>query len=223
MKVRLIDITPAAKDIYTFRFEPTFPSPHIAGQFIELYLPHKDKDSRGDKRWFTLSSSPSEDFLSITTKIIDDSSSFKKALKALNPGDELQMSSPMGDFVLPKDASIPLIFVAGGIGCTPFRSIIKYLQDNGQTRDITVIYNANASDDVAFREVFSKLGSNFIEITGERISSAKIMEYTANKPSSYIYISGPEPMIEALYKELKHAGISKKQLFTDYFPGYSEL
>ena len=71
------------------------------------------------------------------------------------------MASPMGDFVLPKDPSIPLVFVAGGIGCTPYHSIIKDLQLSGDSRDIILLYAANKLEDVAFREVFDKLGNKF--------------------------------------------------------------
>jgi len=87
----------------TFYFRPEQPLSYTAGQFTELTIPHKRPDERGLKRWFTLSSSPTSELLSITTKFNNDkSSSFKKALFGLKPGAELTMAEPMGDFVLPK-------------------------------------------------------------------------------------------------------------------------
>src|ERR1035437_6534264 len=97
-------------NIISFWFEPEKPMNYLAGQFIEINLPHPSSDDRGVKRWFTLSSSPSDaPLVSITTKFNDKSSSFKAALKNLKPGDMVDMSEPMGDFVLPKDPSIPLV------------------------------------------------------------------------------------------------------------------
>lgn len=197
---------------------------HTAGQFTEIRLPHNNKDKRGDKRWFTISSSPTEDLVSITTKFsTDPSSSFKTTLQALKPGDELNLASPMGDFILPKDQTIPLVFVAGGIGCTPYRSIIKYLIDSKEERDITLLYAANSQQEVAFKDIFASLGNKFKIIVGERLNAQMIKDLAQATPSHYIYLSGPEPMVEELDKDLKSSGINKKQIHTDFFPGYSAI
>ncbi len=174
MKVRLDHVSGTAKNIYTFWFKAESMPRYIAGQFIELKIPHDNKDKRGDKRWFTLSSSPTEPMLSITTKFAaENGSSFKAALRALKPGAELNMASPMGDFVLPKDAGIPLVFVAGGIGSTPLRSMCKYMQDSGEQRNVHVIYNANTAEDVAFRDVFEPLGKQFVTVLNQRLNAKK--------------------------------------------------
>ena len=155
MKVTYLAKKPTAKNIYTFLFKPGTKVRYIAGQSTELKIPHGNTDSRGNKRWFTLSSSPTDYMLSITTKFSDkNGSSFKKALLGLKPDTILDMAVPMGDFVLPKDASIPLFFVAGGIGCTPFHSIIKYLGNTNEQRDIQLLYAANELEEVAFTDLF---------------------------------------------------------------------
>jgi len=224
MKVTFDHSEPTAQNIITFYFKPDREVRYQAGQFIELRLPHDNKDSRGDKRWFTLSSSPSEDLLSITTKFTaENGSSFKNTLHSLQPGAVLDMASPMGDFVLPKDASIPLVFVAGGIGCTPFHSMVSYLQDSGEDRNVLLLYAANNEGEVAFKDTFSKLGPRLQMIIGERLDADKILELAGEKPDQYIYLSGPEPMVEALEKGLKTAGVNKKHIRTDFFPGYTVI
>lgn len=222
MKVIYKGHEPAAKNIFTFFFEPIQPVRRIAGQFIELYLPHDNEDERGHKRWFTVSSAPEDEYLTITTKFSEKSSSFKTALKNLKPGTELKMVSPMGDFVLPKDKTLPLLFVAGGIGCTPYHSIIKHLQNTGEQRDITLLYAARSQDEIIFREVFEKLGDKFITLVDERLSSDKILEIANQDERMQVYVSGPEPMVETFEKELKEKGLDEKRFHGDFFPNYPE-
>ncbi len=234
MRVALDHIEDIAENIKTFWFKPEKPFRHTAGQFIELRIPHDNKDKRGDKRWFTLSSSPTEDLVSITTKLTPkDGSTFKQALLALQPGNELTMSEPMGDFVLPKDPSIELVFVAGGIGVTPMRSMIKFLHDSGEKRTITLIYALRVESEMAFKDLFKAADITFIPVIGEpspawkgetgRIDASRIVSLASGHENKYIYLSGPEPMTESLYKELKQLGVNKKQLVTDYFPGYAAI
>lgn len=224
MKVIFDHSRPIAKNITSFWFKPDRDVRYIAGQFIELRIPHADKDSRGEKRWFTLSSSPTDKLLSITTKhAAENGSSFKEALHSLKEGTQLDMASPMGDFIMPKDPSIPLVFVAGGIGCTPFHSIIKYVQDSGETRDITLLYAANSEEEVAFKDTFTPLGTKFKTIIGERLDAQLIKDLGGVTDAHYVYLSGPEPMVEALEKDLKNLGINKKHLHTDFFPNYTTI
>ena len=92
--------------------------------------------------------------MTITTKFNNESSSFKKALKQLQPGDEILMSDPMGDFVLPMLIQTPLIFVAGGIGITPFHSILSWLTATKENRPIKLLYAVNTEDEIIFQETF---------------------------------------------------------------------
>lgn len=221
-----------AENIVSFYFEPDRPVHYIAGQFIELYLPHDNADKRGIKRWFTLSSSPHEELLTITTNFTpDQGSTFKQALRSLKPGTVLNMASPMGDFVLPKDPSIPLLFVAGGIGCTPFRSIVKDLELTKEKRDIKLIYATQKPEKIAFEKLFkSQLGDNFLTVftnpppswkgSAGHLTAKMIQEIGQPSDDHYIYISGPEPMIETLNKDLKSLGTNKRHIYTDFFPGY---
>lgn len=231
--VTLVRKEEIAEHIYSFYFEPVKPLRYVAGQFIELKLTHKNPDNRGEKRWFTLSSSPTHKLLTISTRFAEhQSSTFKDALKNLKPGTKLQMANPMGDFVLPKDSSIPLLFVAGGMGCTPFHSIIDYLNETGEKRDIKMIYAAKKLEDVAFKETFESLGSNFRMILTDpptnwhglsgHITPSEILR-ASKEGERRIYLSGPEPMVETLDKELKEAGIHGSRIHTDFFPGYEPI
>jgi ferredoxin-NADP reductase len=231
MKVTFDHHEPTARGITTFYFKPNKPIRQMAGQFVELYLPHPQKDKRGERRWFSLSNAPSAEFLSITTKRADrEGSSFKNSLYELEPGATVHMSAPMGDFVLPKDPTIPLVFLAGGIGCTPFHSIISELKMTGEDRQILMLYSARTLDEVAYRDTFSLLKGNFEVILQDppkglkgltgRLDADTVRNHFDITPEEYIYISGPEPMVETLDKELKSQGVNKRHIFTDYFPGY---
>lgn len=224
MIVTLRSTQDEAKNIRTFFFEPERPFRYVAGQFIELTVPHGNPDKRGTKHWFTLSSAPGHQLVSITTKRAERSSSYKKALWSFKPGDDLEMSEPMGDFVLPKDSKQPLVFVAGGIGITPFRSIVQWLLDTRQTRQIQFLYSVHDKDEIIFRNTFSQ---PFIEvqqmIAQPNLTAGKVIELVKGIKGKQVFISGPEPMTEALVKQFEKLGLSQSQLITDYFPGYSEI
>ena len=220
-----------AQNIKTFWFKPERKMQYTAGQFTELYLQHDNADNRGVRRWFTISSSPTDDMLSITTKFFgDQASTFKKTLFSLQPGTPLKLADAMGDFVLPKDPSIPLVFVAGGIGVTPMHSMIKWLHDTKEKRDIHLIYAVNQIEDIAFEPLFREYGLKFTPVVKEppanyegetgRLDADRILSLIGNNDKALIYLSGPEPMIEALEKGLKGKGVDKKRLVTDFFPGY---
>jgi glycine betaine catabolism B len=218
----LTRVDDTAQNIKTFWFKPETPARYIAGQFIEFYLLHDPHDDRGTRRWFTLSSSPSEDLLSTTTKLaVENGSTFKQTLSELPLGSRVMFSEPMGDFVLPKDTTIPLVFVAGGIGVTPMRSMVKWLTDKGEKRDVTILYGARDKREIAFRDLFEAYcGDQFKTFTERPITSDDIIAATNNKPEALIYLAGPEPMVEKYVAELKQAGVPARRLVTDYFPGY---
>lgn len=233
MHVVLDEIIEETPDIRTFRFKPETPFEYIAGQFIEMYLPHENADERGEKHWFTLSSSPTQDFISITTRFSERSSTFKQTLRALKKGDQITISEPMGDFVLPKDPSIPLVFVAGGIGITPFHSILTWLADTEEERSIQFIHAIRTEDDIIFQDTFKAVGVEPIFIVsqpsdewgGERgtLTGKHILQLTEPLPNALIYVSGPEPMVEDLEKQLHAEKIPKNRIVLDFFPGYEPI
>ena len=226
---------PEADNIRTFYFKPEQPVSYTAGQFTELTLPHESPDDRGMRRWFTLSSAPAGEFLTITTKYAGDdkSSSFKKALFGLKPGIELRMDEPMGDFVLPKLVQTPLIFVAGGIGVTPFHSIFSWLAETNETRPIRFLYGVRSEDEIIFQPTFERANQHATIVVSDpspawggergRLNAELILGLEKPSDDTLIYISGPEPMVEDLVKELRTAGVDKRQLVTDDFPNYTSI
>lgn len=221
--------------IRTFYFKTDRPLQYTAGQYTELQVPHQHVDDRGDKRWFTLSSPPGRELVTITTKYAGDakSSSFKKALFRLEPGAELHMAEPMGDFVLPKLIQTPIIFVAGGIGLTPFHSIAEWLHDTNERRPIKFIYGVRSEDEIVFQDSFHRVGIEPTVVVsepsdawgGERGNLSAELILGIEKPSedTLVYVSGPEPMVQALAKDLHSAGLGKNQIVTDEFPNYDAI
>jgi ferredoxin-NADP reductase len=220
VKLKLIAKEPAAKDMTTFWFQPETAVSRIAGQYTQLFLTHPRMDGRKDRRWFTISSSPTEKFWSVTTKLDPlRNSSFKTALLTLSPGAEIKAQLPMGDFVLPKDTALPLVFVAGGIGITPYRSILKFVSDTGERRDITLIYAVNDASEIAFSDIIKDSGAKFITHLG-KLESTQILNHTKNLKNPIIYLSGPERMVENLQKGLLSRGVKEERIRTDFFHNY---
>ena len=234
MKAILDHSEDTAANIKTFWFKTEKPVRFVAGQFTELYLPHSGTDNRGDKHWFTISSIPNDELVSITSKFATDrSSTFKQTLWNLKPGAEVTLAEPMGDFVLPKDPSIPILYAATGIGVTPVHSMVKQLAYDQQKRDITLLYGVRNSDDLAFRDVFEAADIAFTPIVkqphegwaGEAgaLDSARILKELGDKKDVLIYLSGPEFWAEQTLAELANAGIPTELLITDYFHGYTQV
>lgn len=234
MDVTLEYVTDEAHRIKTFWFRPERPVRHVAGQFTQLQLPMEQADERGDKHWFTISSSPSEELLGITSKFAPDGSAFKSVLQNLEPGTRLTLAEPMGDFVLPKDKSIPLLFVAGGIGITPYRSMIKWLADSGERRDVHLVHSVRDVRELAFRKLFESHESKFTPVVTEpsaewsgetgMLSAERIMRLAGHQGDrTLVYMAGPEPMVEQFADELRRLGLPGHRLVSDYFHGYSAV
>jgi ferredoxin-NADP reductase len=234
MKVLFDHSQQEADDIVTYYFDPQYRVQYTAGQFAELTIPHSVPDEKGIKRWFTLSSSPTQSLLSITTQISTvDRSSYKTALQQLTHGVELTMSEPMGDFVLPKIIQTPLIFIAGGIGITPFHSIFNWLYDTNELRSIKFVYAVESEDEIIFQPLLDKANVHATIVVqhpssawgGERGDINAEIVLGLEKPSddTLIYISGPEGMVERLAVQLMILDIHKRQIVTDFFPGYRNI
>lgn len=219
-----------ADNTYSLWFNPERDIQYEAGQFAEIKMHDSKSDERGNQRWFTLSSSPTEKLIAITTKFSPNGSSFKKLIQNLKPGDILTMDEPLGDFVLPKLSSIPIILIAGGSGITPMRSIIKFLVDTNQNRKVHLIYAVSGQKDLAFDDLFSKpnikytpvLTQNYNNWNGVvgRFTVSSLHELIGNPDNTLIYISGAEIFVKDIAKLLNIIGVDKKRIVTDIFLGY---
>ena len=222
-----------AKDTYSLWFEPFKKFDFIPGQFLEWTLAHEKNDSRGVRRFFTIASSPTEPLIRLVTKDNAKPSTFKKALLNLNRGDEIVVSGLEGDFVLPsKDDKF--VFIAGGVGITPYLSITKYLLDSKIKKNIVLLLANKTPDEIAFQEEFKaveQIGLKTINVvtedptsnwTGPKgfITKEIIEQNIPDYADRLFYISGPEPMVMAYEKMLSKMGVSKNRVKRDYFPGY---
>lgn len=203
------------------------------GQYMEwtMDLPHMD--GRGNRRTFSIASSPTEEQVMLGVKFYEPSSTYKTALKAFKPGDILVAGQLAGDFVLPTDQKEKLVFIAGGIGITPFRSMLKYIIDTGQKRDIVMIYAVSDPSEVAYSDVLKEAEAHGIRIirlltsekapkswkgsTGKLTAELLAKEIPDHRERAF-YLSGPQPMIEGLKSTIKNLGARK--IKTDYFTGY---
>ncbi|MBI2797846.1 FAD-dependent oxidoreductase [Candidatus Saccharibacteria bacterium] len=240
MKLIFIKREKIATDAWANHFEKPAGFDYQPGQFIEVVLKHPNEDDRGEKRWFTLSSSPTEPDLVIRTRFVQSRrSSFKAALYHLEPGDSMEFTGPDGDFVLPKPKSEKLVWVAGGIGITPFRSQLKYMLDtNDLDRKIILFYgNRTEQDNIVddlLKEVSAKMPKfKLVEVLSESppagwqgehgyIDPALIKKYVQDLNNFDYYVSGPEPMVDALKDKLTGVGIAEDQIHGDWFPGYTD-
>lgn len=211
---------------------------YIPGQYMEWTLPHIDTDSRGNRRYFTLASSPTEQDLRIGVKFYKQGSSYKDELIKINRESPIVAAQVTGDFVLPKDPKQKLVFIAGGIGITPFRSMIKYLLDIKEPRPITLLYSAKTTSDFAYKDVFeqarleldlntlyvvtNQASSNSHEhIRSGRINTEMIKTEIPDFQDRVFYISGTQSMVKTMKALLYNLGVPSHQVKVDYFSGYS--
>jgi ferredoxin-NADP reductase/nitrite reductase/ring-hydroxylating ferredoxin subunit len=141
-------------DIMTFKFTKDGYPEYKAGQFAFFPLDNVNNDSRGPVRHFSLTSSPTEDALIISTRIRD--TPYKQRLSTIQEGEQVKVSKPQGNFVLHDDYSKPAIFLSGGIGVTPFRSMIKYATDKQLPIKITMFDSNRNRQNILYKDEFDK-------------------------------------------------------------------
>ncbi len=205
-----------APDIFAFYFLPEKEIKFLPGQYLEWTLSHPHSDSRGTRRFFTIASSPSEPEIMLVSKFAEMGSSFKKSLQSLPAGRQVFANGPAGEFTL-TDKS--LVFIAGGIGITPFRSMVKYLLDTNKSQDIILLYSAKTEADFVFKDLFSQAKIKTVYTTN-RVDEELIKKEVPDFKTRTFYVSGPEPMVQATEKILRTIGISRSHIHRDYFPGY---
>ncbi|AHB42753.1 hypothetical protein RAAC3_TM7C00001G0916 [Candidatus Saccharibacteria bacterium RAAC3_TM7_1] len=212
-------------NVTRFVFTPVEPTSWQPGQYVHYTLPHDNADDRGDERWFTISSAPFEGDIWITTRINDPGSTFKQRLQSLKPGETIETDAPEGDFTL-DDLTREYIFVAGGIGITPFRSILNKLHHDGKEVRIALLYANRDEASIAFKDELEAIsqahpGFTITYFEGDKhIDEAALKAAAAELNDPIYYVSGPEPMVEAFEATLKQMGVDEVHAKFDYFPGY---
>jgi ferredoxin-NADP reductase len=228
--------TQLAHGTYEFRFTTDRRVRFRPGQFLEWTLGHSRPDSRGNRRYFTIASSAAEREVRIGVKFYPDSSSFKRSLLAMSPGEEIVASQLAGEFVLPTDKRTKLVFMAGGIGITPFRSMIRHLLDHDERRPVAVLYSNRTAPEIAYADVLeearSRLGIETVYTLTDakgvppdwqgatgRIDAEMIAKTVPDYRERTFYLSGPRSLVVGFEEVLKNIGVPKSRIKTDFFPG----
>lgn len=234
VQLRLQQIQKVSDSVYSYVFKPDQKFAFIPGQYMEWTLPRVAYDSRGNRRTLTIASSPTEDTVELGIKYHLPSSAFKSRLQRLQIGDSIYGSQLAGNFTLPPRRDTKLALIAGGIGITPFRSMVRYLVDTQQARDIVMIYLVADPTEVAYGDVFAqaeRFGVRFVPVltnpnaaaTNMRrgsLSQELIRELVPDFGERSFYISGPSMMVDAGKRYLRNLGVSRRSIKTDHFSGY---
>ena len=218
-----------------FVFAPDRRFSFTPGQYLEWTLPTTSSDNRGNRRYFTIASSPAEQYVRLGVRFYEPYSSFKQTLRHMKPGDVISTAHLAGDFVLPRDNKKKLVFIAGGIGITPFRSMVQHLVDTHDTRTVTLLYSNKTTQEIAYKEVFDAANKSIglktvYAVTDEKssepdiytgkIDAGLIAREIPDYKDRFFYLSGPHGMVEAFKKTLADMGVSRLHIQSDYFPGF---
>ena len=227
-------------DAMSFKFSKTLLQ-YKAGQYAYFDIGGVYNDPKGPIRHFTIASSPTEDIILISTRI--RSSPYKKRLSLLESGVKVKVRGPEGKFVLHEDYSKSAIFLSGGIGVTPFRSMIKYATDKQLPLRIIMFDSNKNQENILFKKEFDECsninknvkiiytiadeaqnqsGTNNWQGEKGRIDKAMLARYLGDseQKTAVFYICGPSAMIKAMQDLLQDLEISSDRIMVEEFTGY---
>ncbi len=214
----------------TLRADFKLPKPVAfkAGQYTTITLLNPPyNDAQGHTRDFSLVNAPHEnDIFSITTRIRD--SAFKKSLVELPPGADVEIREPAGDLVLPEFLQEPLVFVAGGIGITPFMSMLKDLSYRVARVPITLFYSNSDKKTTPFLDEIDELSKKLPQFnpiliwTAEqgRVNADILAKNVSNLDSPFFYIAGAPGMVHDVFDMLISLNLNPMKIKSEDFAGY---
>lgn len=207
------------------------------GQFVDLTLiDPPETDAEGNTRGFSIASGPNEDCLMVTTRLRD--TAFKRALKAAPLGAKVKVEGPFGNLVLHNNTSKPAVMLAGGIGITPFRSILVNAAKRKLPHRIFLFYSNHRPEDAPFLnelEALQEENPNFKLIAtmsqmeksrklwkGEtgHIREEMLAKYLKGVDNAIYYIAGPAAMVGGLHRALNSHGVDDDDIRIEEFSGY---
>lgn len=234
-QTRLLGQKPVARQTIQFALQRPSDFEYHAGQHISLILPALSyPDKKGRRRTFTLASAPQEDALLIATRMTG--SGFKETLAELPNGAPLEFVGAMGKFYLNYDDTHSVL-IAGGIGITPFRSMLLDMAQKKPHHRVTLFYSVRDLSGAAYHDVFSLWNSSnpltkfkyvMIEtgnsvpadVPKKRIDLDLLHSRVSDFESATFYVCGPSAMVQSLTNELHQVGTSQARIRSESFWGY---
>jgi len=233
--VKLIKKEAIAEGTTAFHFEKPAGFEFRAGQFADYTLINPTQtDEEGNTRGFSLAYAPFEDDLVAASRM--RGTAFKRVLKDLPIGAEIKLDGPYGDFTLHKTETTPAVFLIGGIGVTPVRSMIAQASHDKTAHKITLLHANRTPADAPFATDFELLAMsnpNFTYVAvatdaslagwdGERghVDEAMLRRHVADLNAPIYYLSGPEGMVNAMRQMLVDIGTNEDNIRTEEFTGY---
>jgi ferredoxin-NADP reductase len=226
-----------AEGTMAFHFEKPAGFAYLAGQAGDWILQHPPKtDNEGDKRSFTLASAPYEEELFFTTRLRE--TAFRETLQSMPLGSEVSFDGPWGELTLHEDATVPAVFLTGGIGVTPFRSMVLQWAQDQLEHSLFLFYSNRRPEDAAFIDememvvkerpkftfvpTMTEMEESKMPWTGARgyIDEAMLRRSLTELNRPIYYLSGPPKMVEAMQKLLKNLGVKQERVRTEAFDGY---
>lgn len=226
-----------ATDTMAFHFEKPTSWTFKAGQFIDItLLEPPETDSEGNTRGFSIASAPQERTIMVATRMRD--TAFKRVLKTLPLETEVKIEGPFGNLTLHNNASRPAVMLAGGIGITPFRSILFRAAKEKLPHRIFLFYSNRRPEDAPFLEALqnlqhdnpnyklvatmTKMENSHQAWQGETglINKEMLARYLHDAGSPIYYVAGPAAMVKGLHAILNEAGVDDDDIRTEEFVGY---
>ena len=235
--VKLRKRTEVAERTTAFAFEKPANFVFKAGQFLELTLTSPpETDSEGDSRAFSIASSPHEEMLMVATRMRD--TAFKRVLGGMPLGAQVKVEGPFGDLVLHNNQARAAVFLAGGIGITPFRSMVVRAAKEQLPHHLFLFYSNRRPEDAPFLEELKSLerrnpNFRFVGTMTDMARSGRswdgetgyldhemLSRYLEGAAWPIYYIAGPPAMVTALREMLNHAGVDDDDIRMEEFAGY---
>lgn len=233
--VKLIRKEPVADGTMAFHFEKPAGFEFRAGQFGDITLINPpETDSEGDTRGFSIAAAPYEPDLMFATRLRD--TAFKRVLRNLPDSSEVKLDAPYGDFTLHKTETTPAVFIIGGIGVTPVRSMVAQASHDKTAHHITLLHANRSLVAAPFAADFERFASENPDfsyvpvITDEvpddwqgeygRVDEAMLRRHVTDLNAPIYYLSGPEGMVKAMRQLLVGIGINEDNIRTEEFTGY---
>jgi ferredoxin-NADP reductase len=235
--VKLLKHHQVAEGTMAFYFATPSGFDFAAGQTIDVTLiDPPETDAEGNTRTFSLASAPHEPHLMVATRLRD--TAFKRTLKTLQPGTEVKIEGPFGSFTLQRKTTRPAVMLTGGIGITPFRSMIVRATKANTGHSLFLFYSNHRPEDAAFLDELGELARRHPNLTlvatmtnltkshapwsgeKEHISVEMLMKYVTDLADPIYYIAGPPGMVAAMKEMLNEAGVDEDDVKSEDFPGY---